>query len=68
MHTLQPKHTRLKAEEVKKLVEKYNISVSQLPVIKQEDPALPEGSVKGDVIKVERKEEEKIINDFRVVV
>ena len=68
MHILQPKHTRLKPEEVKKLLEKYNISVSQLPVIRLNDPALPEGCVKGDVIKIERKEDEKINIYFRVVV
>ena len=68
MHILQPKHTRLKPEEVKKLLEKYNISVSQLPVIRLDDPALPEGCVKGDVIKIERKEDEKITIYFRGVV
>ncbi len=68
MHILQPKHTRLKPEEVKKLLEKYNISVSQLPVIRLDDPALPEGCVKGDVIKIERKDDEKINIYFRVVV
>ena len=39
MHILQPKHTKMKAEEVKDLLEKYNISLSQLPKIKSTDPA-----------------------------
>lgn len=68
MHILQPKHTKLKSEEIKRLLEKYNISISQLPMIKAVDPALPEGCVKGDVVKIERKEGEKIIIYFRVVV
>ena len=68
MHILQPKHIKLKPEEIKKLIEKYNLSLSQLPAIKIEDSALPEGCVKGDVIKIERKEEDKINLYFRVVV
>ncbi len=68
MHALQPKHTKLKPEEVKKLVDKYRISMSQLPKIKSNDAALPEGCVKGDVIKIERKEDDKINLYYRVVV
>ncbi len=68
MHILQPKHTKLKTEEVKKLLEKYNISISQLPKIKSSDPAVPEGSLTGDVLKIERKEEDKINVYYRVVV
>jgi len=40
MHTLQPKHVKLKADEIKVLLEKYNISLAQLPKIKSTDPAL----------------------------
>jgi len=68
MHILQPKHTKLKQEEVKKLVEKYIISLSQLPIIKIDDPALPEGCTKGDIIRIERKDEDKINVYYRVVV
>jgi len=67
MHILQPKHIKLKPEEVKKLLVKFNISVSQLPKIKSDDPAAPEGCVQGDVLKVERKEEDKINTYYRVV-
>ena len=67
MHTLQPKHTKLKSEEVKKLLETYNISLAQLPKIKQADPALGEGWNVGDVVKIERKEEDKINVYYRVV-
>lgn len=68
MHLLQPKHTKLKSEEVKKILDKYGISVSQLPIIKITDPALPEGCFKGDVIKIERKDDDKIVLYYRVVV
>jgi len=70
MHVLQPKISKLKDEEVKKLLEKYNISLSQLPRISQEDKQLPEGSQVGDVFKIERKisEEGETIEYFRAVV
>ncbi len=67
MHILQPKHNKLKSEEVKKLLDTYNISVSQLPKIKQSDPATPQGCMPGDVLKVERKEGDEIKTYFRVV-
>ncbi|PIN93723.1 DNA-directed RNA polymerase subunit H [Candidatus Pacearchaeota archaeon CG10_big_fil_rev_8_21_14_0_10_31_24] len=67
MHILQPKHTKLKPEEVKLLFEKYNISIAQLPKVKHTDPALPEGSAVGDVVKIERKEDEEVNVYFRVV-
>ena len=67
MHILQPKHTKLKPDEVKALLAKYNISLSQLPKIKSDDPALPEGCTTGEVIKIERKEEEKTHIYFRVI-
>ena len=68
MHVLQPKHSKLKPEEVKSLVDKYNISIAQLPKIKTTDPSLPEGCQVGDVIKIERVFEEKIRFYYRVVV
>lgn len=68
MHILQPKHCKLKKEDAEKLLAKYGISYSQLPKIKIEDPAIPEGCSVGDVIKIERKDEDKITEYFRVVV
>jgi len=68
MHALQPKHVRLKAEEVKKLLSKYNISLSQLPKIRVNDPVLLEGCNVGDVVKIERKDGDKTKLYFRVVV
>lgn len=55
MHVLQPKHTKLKSEELKKVLDAYRISVSQLPKIKSTDPCVPEGAQRGDVIKMERE-------------
>jgi DNA-directed RNA polymerase subunit H len=56
MHELQPKHTKLKREEVEKLTSQLNISLAQLPKIRITDPALPEGCEIEDVIKIERAE------------
>ncbi len=67
MHILQSKHTKLKPEEVEVLLKKYNLIISQLPKIKSEDAALPEGATQGDVIKLERKEEDSITQHYRVV-
>ncbi len=67
MHILQPKHVKLKPEEVKKLLDTYNISVSQLPKIKHTDPGAPEGCFLGEVLKIERKGEDGIKTYFRIV-
>jgi DNA-directed RNA polymerase subunit H (RpoH/RPB5) len=68
MHILQPKHSKLNEKEVKELLLKFNISVAQLPMIKIIDPALPAGSKIGDIIKIERKNEEGKSFYYRVVV
>lgn len=68
MHVLQPKHTKLKEEEVKKLSDDLNISLTQLPKIKINDSALPEDSKIGEVFKIERKiEDGKTAIYYRVV-
>ena len=67
MYALQPKHSKLKEEEIKTLLEKFNISLGQMPKIKKSDPALPEGVQEGDIIKIERKGE-KDTTYYRVVV
>ena len=67
MHILQPKHSKLKKDEAIKLLAKYNISLAQLPRVKHDDPALPEGCFIGDVIRIERKEEDKVYIFYRVV-
>ena len=69
MHILQPKHSKLKKDEVDKLLSKYNISFTQLPKISKEDPALSNlGIALGDVIKIERKTEQGVEEYFRVVI
>lgn len=68
MHILQPKHSKLRPEEVVNLLERYNISLSQLPKIKLSDVALPPDCKIGDAVKIERKEKLKTIEYFRVVV
>jgi len=49
-------------------LEKYNLALSQLPKIKKTDPCVPEGCGTGDVLRMERKEEDKINVYYRVVV
>ena len=69
MHILQPKHTKLNEKEVQELLKKYNVSKSQLPKILLNDAALADmNCAVGDIIKIERKEEDKINLYFRVVV
>ena len=67
MHILQPKHTKLKPAEVQNLLKKYNISISQLPKIKHDDPGIPEGHQQGEVVLIERKDGDKMNQYFRVV-
>jgi len=68
MHILQPKHTILKKEEADKLLAEYNISLIQLPKIKITDPAIPDTSSIGDVVKIERKDEDGEVNFYYRVV
>ena len=68
MHILQQKHIKLKPDEVKKLVNDLNISISQLPKIKVTDYCVPEGCETGDVLKIERIVDDKIRVYYRVVV
>lgn len=67
MHILQPKHIKLNNEEIKKFTSELNISLSQLPKIKINDPALPENCDVSDVVKVERISDGKKIFYYRVV-
>lgn len=68
LHVLQPKHIKLNEKEVEKLLSELNISKAQLPKILLNDSALPDGCIIGDVIKIERKEEDKTNTYYRVVV
>jgi DNA-directed RNA polymerase subunit H (RpoH/RPB5) len=68
MHILQSKHTKLNEKESEKLLTDLNVSKAQLPKILSTDKSLPEGCEMGDIIKIERKEKDKINLYFRVVV
>lgn len=68
MHILQPKHSKLNEKQAEELLTKFNVSKSQLPKILSTDVALPEGCVVGDIIEIKRKEGDKIIIYYRVIV
>lgn len=67
-HILQPRHTKLSEKDTQVLLKKLNISKAQLPKIFLNDSGLPEGCDVGDVIKIERKSEDKSVFYYRVVV
>ncbi len=58
MHALEPKHIKLKPEEVEKILNDLNISLTQLPKIKINDPALPSDCSISNVIRIERDSED----------
>ena len=68
MHILQPKHTKLNEKETEEILNKLNISKAQLPKMLSTDAALSEDCIVGDVIKIERKEEDGFSIYYRVVV
>jgi DNA-directed RNA polymerase subunit H len=54
-HSLVPKHSKLGEKETKALLERYNITLSQLPKILKKDPSIKDLNVKSrDVIKIVR--------------
>ena len=54
-HVLIPKHERLSAKDKKDLLEKYNVSLKQLPRVSKKDPAIQHLNVsEGDIIKITR--------------
>ena len=69
MHILQSKHIKLEEKEIQEQLEKFNISKAQLPKILSDDPMIPKECKVGDIIKIERKDEDGKINEyFRVIV
>ncbi len=55
-HGLVPEHLKLSEKEVKDLLERYHISLKELPKISKKDPAISHLNIKeGDVIKIIRK-------------
>lgn len=54
-HTLVPKHEILSDSEAKKVLDSYNITVTELPKIKQDDPAIKDEDAKpGQVVRITR--------------
>ena len=54
-HELVPEHTLLDDPDViDEVLEEYNVSKTNLPKIKKNDPALPDGAEPGDVVKIVR--------------
>ena len=55
-HVLVPEHIKLSESEKKELLDRYKISLNELPRILKNDPAIAHLNVKeGDVIKIIRK-------------
>ena len=55
-HILIPKHIKLSDKGKKELLEKYHISIKELPKINNDDPAICDLNEKaGDIIKITRK-------------
>lgn len=55
-HFLVPQHIKLTADQKKQLLKTFNISTSQLPMIRNDDPAIKNLMLKsGDVIAIKRK-------------
>ncbi len=70
LHELVPKHKLLTKKETSDLLEKYQISVIDLPQIFEKDPvAIAIGAKEGDVVKIIRDSNTtvKTINYFRYV-
>jgi DNA-directed RNA polymerase subunit H len=53
-HELVPEHRIVDQEELEALLEEYSIRKTDLPLIRQSDPALPAQANVGDVIKIIR--------------
>ena len=54
-HQLVPKHSKLSDAEKQKLLERYSVSIRELPRIIRKDSAISKLSPKaGDIIKIER--------------
>jgi DNA-directed RNA polymerase subunit H len=55
-HVLVPKHRILSKKEIAGVIEKYNISVVQLPRIKMKDPIVKALEAEpGDILEIERE-------------
>ena len=54
-HDLVPEHTLLDDPgEVEAVLEEYNVRKTNLPKIKKNDPAMPDGAEPGDIVRIDR--------------
>ena len=54
-HVLVPKHTIISEDEIKALLEKYNITIKQIPKILHKDATVKAlGAKPGEVIRIDR--------------
>ena len=70
LHELVPKHHLLTKEESQKLLEKYKISVIDLPQMSEKDPvSIAIGAKEGDIVKIVRESHTTVknINYYRYV-
>ena len=70
LHELVPKHYLLTKEETKELLDKFKITVTDLPQMFEKDPvAIAIGAKEGDVVKIVRESETtvKSIDYYRFV-
>ncbi|MHA1669117.1 MAG: DNA-directed RNA polymerase subunit H [Promethearchaeota archaeon] len=70
LHELVPKHYLLTKEETKELLDKFKITLNDLPQIFEKDPvAIAIGAKEGDVVKIVRQSHTtvKSINYYRFV-
>ena len=70
LHELVPKHKILTKEETLQLLEKYQITVNDLPQISEKDPvSIAIGAKDGDIIKITRNSHTTVrfVNYYRYV-
>lgn len=54
-HTIMPKHQKITKKEENEILEKYKITIEQLPTIRRDDPPIKYLGLKiGDICKIER--------------
>ncbi len=70
LHELVPKHYLLTKEESQNLLEKYKITISDLPQMSEKDPvSIAIGAKEGDIVKIVRESQTtvKFIDYYRYV-
>jgi DNA-directed RNA polymerase subunit H len=53
-HELVPEHTVLDDDDAEDVLDEYDVTRTDLPKIKRNDPALPDGAEPGDVVEIVR--------------